>query len=240
MRHRMVIWMSALLMSTLAVTAAANAEHKRDLERKRVSGVVERIDGQEAYIRTESGARIGVQLGPQSYWRDRGYRLRSGTEVEVDAWYDPDGRSEWYFAGGIWGPGFHFELSNGDGIPYWVDDDDYYYSEGWGPCCDSYTIWYDCAPAHYIYAPPPPPRYVFYGPRWRHHYRSWHHDYWRGPHYDRGRHGHHDGGWDRGRGHDRHDRDGWRDNDRRHDRRDDRRHDGRGEHRREPRRLRGR
>jgi hypothetical protein len=209
--------MSVLLMSTLAVVSLAQAEPRRDLERKRVAGVVETIEGQEAYIRTDDGARVSVQLGPQSYWRERGYRLRSGSRVEADCWYDPEGRSDWYFAGSIWGPGFHFELSNGDGIPYWVDNDDYYYSDGWGPSCDSYVIWYDCAPSFYIYAPPPPPRYHFYGPRWRSHWRDWNHRYyrhhdndhrgrggWNGGHDGRHDRDRHDGGWDRNhnRGHD--------------------------------------
>ena len=209
MRYRMIL-LASLLAGTLAMTGVATAE-RRDLQRKRVEGVVESMNGQQAFIRTDQGARVGVRLGPESFWRERGYRLRSGSRVTVDGWWDP-GESDWYFAGSIGGPGFYFELSNDDGIPYWVNDDDYYYGSGWGPCCETYDVWYGCHPYPDLYTPPPPPpRYYFYwGPRWRY-YHPYRHYYDRGWHrgWDRG---HHEGGWDRGH-HEggwngRHDRDG--------------------------------
>jgi len=207
MRYRILLLASLMLAGTLAMTDAAKAEH-RDLQRKRVTGVVESINGQQAFVRTEQGARVGVRLGPESYWRERGYRLHSGSRVTVDGWCD-ENNSDWYFAGSIAGPGFYFELSNDEGIPYWVDDDDYYYGAGWGPCYETYDVWYGCRPyGDRFVAPPPPPRYYFYwGPRWR-----YYHPY---RHYDGGWHRAWDGRHDRGRyERDGHDRDGRRGDDR--------------------------
>jgi len=198
MRYRMFL-LASLLASTLLMAGVATAQ-RRDLQRKHVEGVVESIQGQQAFIRTDAGARVGLRLGPESFWRERGYRLRSGARVAVDGWCNPD-ESDWYFAGSISGPDFNFELSNDEGIPYWVGDDDYYYGAGWGPCAESYDTWYGCAPvpSYEYYAPPPPPRYyVYWGPRWRyfHPYRRFDGRWHRGG--DGGQHG---GGWNGG--HDR-------------------------------------
>lgn len=189
MTHRIALWMSTLLIGTLAITGAASAYDgrgsfsERDLRRARVHGVVERIEGQEAYIRADDGALIGVQLGPEFYWDRRGYRLWSGARVTADCWYDPYGRTDWYFAASLWGPGFTIWLTDDDGVPYWVTADDYYYGT-YGPCCDTYVIWYDCTPTFYIYLPPPPLYYhIYYGPRWRHHCGDWHTRWYR--HHDR-------------------------------------------------------
>ncbi len=194
MTHRIALWMSALLIGTLAMTGAASAYGSRDsyggrdLRRTQVCGVVERIVGQEAYLRTDDGTLIGMQLGPESYWDERGYRLWSGSRVTADCWYDPYGRSEWYYAASIWGPGFSIWLTNDDGVPYWVTADDFYY-DNYGPCGDTYIIWYDCTPTFYIYLPLPPRYYTcYYGPRWRHHWNDWHTRWYR--HHDR-----HDGDW---------------------------------------------
>jgi hypothetical protein len=208
--------------------------------------VVESIQGQQAMIRTDDDQLVRVQLGPQSYWRDHGYRLRSGSRITADCWYDPESGSDWYFAGSIWGPGFAFVLTNDEGVPYWVDDDDYYY-DSYGPCRESFCVWYDCSPWFYIYAPPPPPRYHFWGPRWRMHYRQWHH--WRGGDWHPGPRGGH--GWERGHRDGHHDgyqrgnpgrndgqhRDGYNNNDRR---RDDNNRDNGGSHRTTPNRRGGR
>jgi hypothetical protein len=210
MRYRILLLASLMLAGTLAMTGAAQAEH-RDLQRKRVAGVVESINGQQAFVRTDQGARVGVRLGPESYWRERGYRLRSGSRVTVDGWCDEANR-DWYFAGSIRGPGFYFELSNGDGIPYWVNDEDYYYGAGWGPCCETYDVWYGCQPYPYRFiAPPPPPRYyIYWGPRWRNH-----HPY-----------RYYDGGWNRGSDRRGNDHGNYRDRNR-----DGRRDDNRGDYR---------
>ncbi len=223
MKHRIALWMSALLIGTLAVAGTAAAYGRdsygsggRDLRRTQVCGVVERIEGQEAWLRTDDGALIGLQLGPESYWDQRGYRLWTGSRVTADCWYDPYGRSEWYYAASIWGPGFSIFLTNDDGLPFWVTADDFYYGN-YGPCCDTYVIWYDCTPSFYIYLPPPPRYYhCWYGPRWRHHWNDWHtrwyrhHDRWDDDRHRREGPPPHQRDWGRDRGRPG----GWNDNDR--------------------------
>ncbi|MFZ5432676.1 MAG: hypothetical protein ACOZB3_02780 [Calditrichota bacterium] len=191
MRFRMILPLSVLvvgLLGTGSSATAGTASESYNLERTEVRGYVEYIDDQVAYLKTDYGELIAVQLGPESYWNAHHYYLPAGEYVTMDVWYDPlDVYTEWYFVGEIWGPDFHYVFANHEGVPYWVIfDDDYYYSLGYRASCVSYMVWYDCPPVYFVYLilPPPPPRiYVcFYGPRWRHHHFAWHY----GPRFGRG------------------------------------------------------
>jgi hypothetical protein len=182
MRYHIFLLLTALEVSILGLATPAPADSEIDgynLQRIEIRGMVESVQDQEAYVRTDDGEEIRVQLGPQSYWDERGYYLSEGEYVRMEVWYDPYGYTDWYFAGQIWGSGFHFVLTNSYGVPYWIImADDYYYSLGYRASCVSYMVWYDCPPAYFVYVilPPPPPYYTcYYGPRWRHHHREWHH-----------------------------------------------------------------
>jgi len=162
-----------------ATPAPSNPEiNGYNLQGTEIQGFVQTVVNQEAYVRTDDGQEIRVQLGPQSYWDERGYYLPEGDYVRMEVWYDPYGYTDWYFAGEIWGPGFHFVLTNSYGVPYWViARDDYYYSLGYRASCVSYMVWFDCPPMYFVYVilPPPPWYYTcYYGPRWRGHHTEWH------------------------------------------------------------------
>jgi hypothetical protein len=152
-----------------------------NLERAEIRGYVTSVQNQVAYIQTYNGDEFAVQLGPESYWNAHDYYLPEAVYVKMDVWYDPTDRyTDWYFAGEIWGPDFHFVLTNDEGVPFWViDADDYYYSLGYRASCVSYMLWYDCPPVYFVYLilpPPPPLDYVcYYGPHWRTHHHDWHH-----------------------------------------------------------------
>lgn len=238
MRYRMLLLASLMLAGTLAMTTVAGAVHRsstvkgQEMTRSRISGTIESIQGERATVITEDGEQIGVALGPREYWGQRGGRLTGGSQVSMDVWGDPYGRTDWFFAGAIWGPGFHLELTNDYGVPYWVDDFERY--DDWSPCYDQYTDWYGCGPGvyNYVLPPPPPVRYYQYYPRgcYPHHYRTYYRSY------DYGRHDrYYDGGGRHDRGHHR----GWEKGKRIHgrDRDDD---DDRGDRRRDGRRIRGR
>ncbi len=191
MRHCMLSLISALVVGILGIAIPAPAYYETDtykLERTYISGFVVVVDDQIAYIQTDDGYDVSVVLGPESYWSEQGYYLPQGEYVEMEVWYDPTDRyTDWYFAGEIWGPDFHFVLTNNEGVPYWVIfADDYYYSLGYRASCVSYMVWYDCPPIYFVYLilpPPPPPIYIcYYGPRWHHHHHDWHH----GPRYCQG------------------------------------------------------
>jgi hypothetical protein len=210
MRYRTLL-LASLLAGTLMITGSAMAERDfrkapdvqgQDLEQMRIRGTIESIDNGEATILTNSGRRVGVALGPEWYWGRRGARLESGSHVTVDCWGDPYDRSDFYYAGAIWGPGFYFELTNDDGVPYWIDGFSYYH--GWWPTYGLYADWYGCGPGvyHYIVPPLAPRSRVFYYPRvhrrpyyWRSHEHQWYRDHSRSwnherrdrderPHYD--------------------------------------------------------
>ncbi len=137
----------------------------RHLRRVRVRGVVERVSGQRCVVRTSSGRRVTVLLGPASYWEYRGYTLHRGSTVTVDSWYDPEDRVDVYFAGTIAGPGFSFSLTNGSGVPYWVED--YEYREEWVPTYEVYDVWYQ--PSYRYVVPPGHARSVPPGHMKKHH-----------------------------------------------------------------------
>ncbi len=146
----------------------------KDLERVSLKGKIEKVTGQKATLKTESGQSVTVHLGPEHYWRQKGYHLESGTDVTVDGWGELcEGEGSFVFAGGIYGDGFYFELSDTHGYPRWADpwDDD----AGWYPRLDMYWSYYDVPP--WWWGPPP----GYWGPPpwwWRHgpppHHR--HHD----------------------------------------------------------------
>jgi hypothetical protein len=195
MRYSILLLWGAVTTGILGLDSPApsgNVVDTYNLQRTEIRGVVEYVQDQEAYILTDDGDEIAVQLGEQSYWDRHDYHLRQGEYVRMYAWYDPYDHTEWYFAGEIWGPGFHYVLINGYGVPYWVlARSDYYYGLGYRASCISYMIWYDCPPVYFVYLilpPPPPPTYVcYYGRHWREHHRDWHHgsrygrdgSYWR-------------------------------------------------------------
>jgi hypothetical protein len=240
MRKQTTIILSLLVMLALASAALAVPPPPQDkaamkMQKQRISGMVESVQGQKATIRTEGGKRVQVNLGPQSYWQKKGYHLNPGRQITVEGWRGEDNDNGPFFAGGIWGPDFYFELTNDSGFPYWADQDDYW--DGWCPTYDYYDAYYD-GPAPYAYGPPPPWWWGPPPPRWwyRHHHYfgrpgfrwGWEHrdgpGYWQ---HDRRNDNRHDGGWRNDRRNDRHD-------DRRDNRpRDDRRDDGdRGDQRR--------
>ena len=203
MRYRMSLLLSVLIAGILGIALPAPAYYETDsynLERANISGYVGAVENQVAYIQTDSGDEIAVQLGPESYWTSNGYYLPEGEYVEMDVWYDPtDHYTEWYFVGEIWGSDFHYVLTNNEGVPYWVIfADDYYYSLGYRASCISYMIWFDCPPIYFVYLvlPPPPPLIYtcYYGSHWRYHHSDWHHGhrYCRGGSY-----------WTDGRGYER-------------------------------------
>ena len=188
MRYRTFLLISIIAFSMLGIARPGPSDDNAvdyNLVRTEIRGYVDAVVGQEAYIITDDGQEIGVQLGPKSYWDEHSYYLPEGEYVTMDVWYDPYGEyTDWYFAGEIWGPGFHFALMNQYGVPYWVIvNDDYYYGLGYRASCVSYVIWFDCPPYYFVYLimPPPPPYYYscYYGPRWRGHYSDWHHHHYR-------------------------------------------------------------
>jgi hypothetical protein len=203
MPYRVFLFLSVLVAGILGMSKPAPAYYETDtynLERADINGYVLAVENQVAYIQTDYGDEIAVQLGPESYWNAHHYYLPEGQYIEMEVWYDPTDRyTEWYFAGEIWGPGFHFVLTNNVGVPLWVIfADDYYYSMGYHASCVSYMIWFDCPPVYFIYLvlpPPPPPTYLcYYGPHWRNHHADWHY----GPRYGRG-----GSYWHDGQGHER-------------------------------------
>ncbi|HEY3295577.1 MAG TPA: hypothetical protein VGL38_09060 [bacterium] len=140
----------------------AAPQDQSPLTKEQIEGTVESIHGETATIRAESGERVDVDLGPRSFWRERGYHLAVGIPVQVEAWHrtDIDGP---YFAGGIWGPGFVIELTDDQGFPLWVNAGEYW--PGWYPT-EAYFDVYFFRPPLYMVGP---------GPRW-----------YFGPYYHRG------------------------------------------------------
>jgi hypothetical protein len=184
MRYHKFFLISILFAGVLAMAKPAPAYEINsafDLERQIIHGRVLYVDDQVACVRTDYGNQIYVQLGPQWYWERHRYWLPAGDDVEMAVWYDPnDQYTDWYFAADIWGPGYHFALTNDVGVPLWVIyADDYYYGLGYRASCVSYMFWFDCMPTyflHLILPPPPPMAYrCYYGPHWREHHRDWHH-----------------------------------------------------------------
>jgi hypothetical protein len=218
MRTRTLLLVSLLL--ALALCASAQPAPRDDrapaLKESRIQGTVESLHGEEATVRTPEGWKVNVHLGPQTFWRDHGYRLEPGMRVNVRGWRRGDDVNGPFFAGTIWGPHFRFTLTNERGFPIWADRDDY--RTGWYPTWDDfyYYYWGPYGPDYWTYGPPPPPPPPPFW--WHHRHPDWR---WRG--YGHGSY------WDRGpggRGHgDRnHDRD-YRDRDDR-DNRDN--HNGQG------------
>jgi len=188
MSYRMLLLLGALaagISANVLPASAYNEVNSYNLESTIIRGYVEYVDGQVVYILTDNGDEIAVQLGPVSFWNSDRYCLSEGEYVEMLVWYDPyDQYTDCYFAGEIWGPSYHFAVTNNEGVPYWViNADDYYYSLGYRASCVSFMLWYDCPPVYFIYLilPPPPPRtYIcYYGPHWRTYHSEWHY----GPRY---------------------------------------------------------
>lgn len=154
------------LFAVLALSSLALADHRgRDMERIRIEGTIESIRGQVAYVRDECGERFRVHLGPDWYWDDMGWRIRSGSFVSIWAWMDYD--DDYCYADEIRYDGHCYELCDSRGYPRWADQS----------CCD--RSW---RPSRIDFD------LIFCAPR--HHYS--HHDYnWSDRHHDR--HDWHDG-----------------------------------------------
>lgn len=178
MRGRWILYASILLISTSVVLAqprsvdrkpADSPATKQPLKKDRIEGKVKSVEDGTAIVRTRDGRDVKVNLGPQDYWDKRGYRrLREGDDISVQGWrHEGDGNDDWFFAGGIWGPGFYFRLSNDDGYPDWCPRDGY--GSGWYPTYDYYMQYYwglppwGWGPPPGYWGPPPPRGY------WRHH-----------------------------------------------------------------------
>lgn len=166
MRSKHLFIITLLVSAVVATTLSAAPRYRQrrsteDLERVHVRGKVVRIEGRKAMLRTDAGARVAVHLGPQWYWRDRGYRLRTGAHVTVrgygDVWDDEGG---FVYPYEIEGDGFHIDLADEHGYPRWAHDNGYY--GGWRPTMVFYDEYYYCPP------PPPPPRRWYWRQHWHH------------------------------------------------------------------------
>jgi hypothetical protein len=215
MKSRTLLLVSLLL--SLAITASAqpaprNNERVPVLKESQIEGTVESVRGDEAIVRTQEGWKVNVNLGPERFWRERGYRLEPGVRVHVRGWRQGDDFEGPFFAGTIWGPHFRFTLTNEAGYPFWADPADC--AAGWYPTWDDYyyLYWGPYGPRWWAYGPPPPPPAP---PMWWRHHHPGRRGHGPGRYYDdRGPRGHGD---DRGR---------W-DNNR--DNRNDRGHDNNGD-----------
>ena len=196
----------ATLIAIAGIAVMTAAAQPRDTERystdpekntKRVSvkGKITQIEGQRAVLKTEDGKKVTVHLGPQRYWRDKGYRLEKGARVTVDGWGEVFGDDGGFlYAGGIYGDGYSIELMNSRGYPMWADPDDWdddwypsysvfelYFGAPWGHGPWGYwgppprwwrphgwwaPGWRHYHPHHPPHCPPPPPRHPRH-PRWR-------------------------------------------------------------------------
>jgi hypothetical protein len=182
-----ILLLLGILSATTVVAAPRYGQRNstdpvKDLERVHVKGKVEAITGQKALVVTDQGDKVTVHLGPQRFWRERGYNLRSGASIEVSGWgelYDEDGG--YCYAAEIRGNGFFFDLADSRGYPRWMDDEEY--GDDWRPSLDRCETYYGAPPWYWG----PPPRY----------WHRPHHQHYR-PHYGPrfgGRGGHHGHGW---------------------------------------------
>lgn len=161
---------------------------KQKLPQHKIEGTIESLEDEKAIVRTRDGRRAVVQIGPESYRRQKNIRLERGQEVSVNGWGEwgnGGDRAEgegFFFAGGIYGPGYHFEFADNDGYPYWADPDDYW--DGWYPSWDAYYIYFWGPPPWWAYSPPP----WYYRPPywWQRHYT-----YYSDPYYYPRHHRHH-------------------------------------------------
>jgi hypothetical protein len=169
------ILLATTVMAAPRVRERYSTDPGRDLERIHVKGKIETITGQKALLVTESGSKITVHLGPQHYWREKGYSLRTGVTVEVSGWgelYDEDGG--YCYVAEMTGPGFFFDLADSQGYPRWADGNEYD-EDNWRPSLDVYEVYYGAPPWFWT----PAPRYwhrpvhPYYGPR--HGFRPPHH-----------------------------------------------------------------
>jgi hypothetical protein len=186
---RILTALFAMIVMTASAQPAPDNEEQAKLPRMSVKGRIAKIEGQRAVLITPRGRNVTVNLGPENFWRDRGYRLDEGTDVTVDGWGEYDDEDGGYiFAGGIRGDNFSFDICDSRGFPYWADRDDY--EDGWYPQRDRFEVYFFGSP--WVWGPPP--RW-WDGPRWRWH-RYWyrHHaappppPWWGRGHHDRNDH----------------------------------------------------
>jgi hypothetical protein len=193
--HKLKLATLALLIAALTASAQPRDEERystgpaeKDLKHFSVQGKVESVEGQRAVLRTDKGERVTVHMGPARFWREHGYHLDEGVHVRVDGWGDLYAEDGGYiFAGGIYGRGFSFEISDSRGFPLWADNDDY--DSGWCPQRSAFEVYYFGNP----WAWGPPPRW-WAGPRWRWYWYGYHHYAPPRP----PRYGDHRRDWDRG------------------------------------------
>jgi hypothetical protein len=170
MRRQHLLIMVLLAIFVLSGTALADrreGERGRGntgerLRKDRISGVIESVHGDRAVVRTSHGRRVDVNLGPREFWQSRRYHLEPGERVTVRGWHRDRDDYGPFFAGGIWGPGFYFELANGDGYPEWCDPDEY--QSGWYPTQEYYDRCYYGPPTYGV-----APTWWGYGPDYWHH-----------------------------------------------------------------------
>jgi hypothetical protein len=167
----LILVLMGLLLASTVIAAPRHRERYstdpgNDVDRIHVKGKIESISGQKALLITDQGSKITIHLGPQHYWREKGYNLHTGAIVDVSGWgelYDEDGG--YCYAAEISGDGFFFDLADSHGYPRWADRDEYF--EEWHPTIDYYEIYYGASPWYWC----PPPRFWhhrphhFYGPR---------------------------------------------------------------------------
>jgi hypothetical protein len=146
----------------------------KDMKRVSVEGKITKIEGQRAVLKTEDGRKVTVHLGPERFWRDKGYHLDKGAHVTVDGWgevYDDDGG--FLYAGGIYGDGYSIELMNSRGYPMWADPEDW--DDEWYPSYSVFELYFGAPWGHgpWGYWGPPPRWWRPYGwwqPGLRHHH----------------------------------------------------------------------
>ena len=153
----LMLLVSVVLATTLSAAPRYRERRSTDnLERVKVHGKIVGIEGRKATLKTDSGSRVTVHLGPQWYWRERGYRLNTGTYVDVGGYGEcGDDEGGYVYPYEIEGEDFYIDLADENGYPRWAPDDEYY--DDWNPTTVYYENYYYCPP------PPPPPRHYWHG-----------------------------------------------------------------------------
>jgi len=163
-KHSFILMLLASVILATTLSAAPRYRERRstdNLERVKVRGKIVGIEGRKATLKTDSDSRVTVHLGPQWYWRERGYRLNTGAYVDIGGYGEVgDDEGGYVYPYEIEGEDFYVDLADENGYPRWAPDDEYY--DDWNPTIVFYENYYYCPPP-----PPPPPRHYWHG-----HHRS--------------------------------------------------------------------